>query len=94
VKNGDTLRAHITTALELLGGLLVIAAAALWAAAVALPLALAVAGVGMVAFSWLLSNPTAPARARAALAGRVRAAAARRAARRAVAGTRDQEVPA
>lgn len=94
MKNGDTLRAHITDVLELLGGLLIIAAAALWAAAVALPLALVVAGVGMVAFSWLLTNPTAPRRARAALAGMVRAAAARRAARRAAARTRDQEVTA
>lgn len=94
MKNGDTLRAHVTTALELLGGLLIIAAAAVWAAAVALPLALAVAGVGMVAFSWLLTNPTAPQRARAAVAGPVRAAARSIAARRAAARTPDEEVSA
>lgn len=94
MKNGDTLRAHVTTALELLGGLLIIAAAAVWAAAVALPLALAVAGVGMITFSWLLTNPTAPARARTALAGRVRAAVARRAAARRAAARKPEEVPA
>jgi len=98
VKKGDTrVRALVTTLLELVGGLLVIAAAAVWAAAVALPLALAVAGVGMVAFSWLLTNPTAPARALAALAGLVRAAARRLADRRAAtraAAPSPEEVPA
>lgn len=94
MKNGDPLRAHVTTGLELLGGLLIIAAAAVWAAAVALPLALAVAGVGMVAFSWLLTNPAAPARALAAVTALVRAVGRRIGARRAAARKPDQEVPA
>jgi uncharacterized membrane protein YkgB len=66
-------RELVTTVMEIVGGLLVVAALAVWAAAVALPLALAVAGVGMVAFSWLLTNPKAPARWCRALGARWRA---------------------
>ncbi|MFI6428476.1 hypothetical protein [Promicromonospora sp. NPDC050880] len=84
----------MTDVLELTGGVLLVAAAAVWAAAVAIPLALAVAGAGLVTFSWLLTNPTAPGRALAALRAAVgRRRAARAAVRRAAA--RDaQEVTA
>lgn len=79
------MRDLVTTVMEIAGGLLVVAALAVWAYAVALPLALAAGGLGMVAFSWLLTNPDAPtAAARSALAA-ARAAAARRRALRDVA---------
>lgn len=76
------MRELVTTIMEIAGGLLVVAAAAVWALTVALPLALAVAGLGLVAFSWLLTNPDALADgARSALAAG-RAAADRRRQRR------------
>lgn len=66
------MRDLVTTVMEIAGGLLVVAALAVWAAAVGIPLALGVAGVGMLAFSWLLTNPTAPNRWARALADRRR----------------------
>lgn len=50
------MRKHITTALELLGGLLIIAALAAWAASVSIPLALLVGGVGLVGFSAVITK--------------------------------------
>lgn len=86
------MRDLVTTVMEIAGGLLVVAALAVWAAAVGIPLALGVAGVGMLAFSWLLTNPDAPKRWARALTERRRAIATslvvasqrRRAARRAL----------
>jgi len=70
-------REIITTGLELVGGLAAIVGIALWVAAASLPLALIVAGVLLVAYSWLLTNPTALASAAAALAARRRSKHAR-----------------
>lgn len=66
------MREIITTVLELVGGLAVIIGVTLWVAAAALPLALVVAGILLVAYSWLLTNPTALAAAAAELAARRR----------------------
>lgn len=83
------MRVIATDVMEIIGGLLVIAAAAVWASAVGLPLALAVAGLGCIAFSWMLTNPAALPAAIAGLVARVRALAARSAARRAAARQSD-----
>lgn len=42
-----------STLLDLVGGLLIVAALALWVASFSLPLALAAAGAGMLLLSWL-----------------------------------------
>lgn len=48
------MRSLLTTWLDLLGMLLVIAAAAVWVATWSLPAALAVAGIGLLGVSWLV----------------------------------------
>ena len=52
--------AALTTALDLLGLALLVLAAAVLAAQWSLPAALAVAGVGLLATSWLVDRRAAP----------------------------------
>lgn len=53
---GVVLHRLITTALDLVGLLLVVAALSLLAATISIPLALGVAGAGTLAVSWLIDR--------------------------------------
>jgi hypothetical protein len=57
-------RTNLTTVLDLLGALLVIAALTVWIAGHSLPLALAAAGASLLAFSWLTDTGASPRRPR------------------------------